>query len=183
MSCDYQHLNDLLVRAGIPLSPAEAQGIACGLAATGMEDLHSLWHQVLLEDVDPDDALVGECRRGLDVLLDDTLVQLDDEAFGLSLCLPGEEATATQHAEALRDWAAGFLFGYGLGGESLHRQPGAEAAEALQDLAEISRLDTETVEDDEQGELDLNELAEYLKVVALTLRQDVMSTTRPEKQE
>jgi len=179
-SCDYQHLSDQLTRASIPMSPAEAHGIACGLAATGLDDLEGLWRQVILEDVDPDDVLVQECRRSLDELFDATLVQLDDASFGLNLCLPDEQATLTHQAEALRDWSIGFMFGFGLAGEALHKKLSIEASEALQDLAEITRLDPDSVEDDEEGEQAVYQLEEYLRVIALTLRQDALSAGEQE---
>jgi len=178
--CDYQHLSDQLDRAGMAMSPAEAHGIACGLAATGLDDLDAIWHQVILEDVDPDDALVQECRRSLDDLFTATLAQLDDAAFGLSLCLPTEQATLRHQAEALRDWAIGFMFGFGLAGESLQKKLSVEASEALQDLVEISRLDTDSVEDDAEGEQAIYQLEEYLRVIALTLRQDALLAGRQE---
>jgi len=177
-SYDYSHIREQLEKAGIPLSPAEVHGVACGLAATGMEEMEGLWHQVIFEDVDLNDVLVQECRNSLDEMLDRTLAQLDDEAFGLLMCLPEDEATVRQQAEALRDWCQGFLFGFGLGGEALHAQLSEDATEALRDMTEITRLDPDSVEDDEEGERGVAELEEYLRVIALTVRQDVLSAQR-----
>lgn len=177
-SYDYPHLREQLEKAAIPLSPAEVHGVACGLAATGMDEMEGLWHQVIFEEVDPNDVLVQECRGSLDEMFDRTLAQLDDEAFGLVLCLPEDDATARQQAEALRDWCQGFLFGFGLGGEALHAQLSPDAGEALQDMTEITRLDPDSVEDDEEGERGVAELEEYLRVIALTVRQDVLSAQR-----
>lgn len=175
---DYSYLRDQLDKAGIPLSPAEVHGVACGLAASGMEDMEGLWHQVVFEEVDQNDILVQEARRSLDGMLDRTLAELDDESFGLVLCMPEDDATVRQQAEALRDWCQGFLFGFGLAGEDLHARLSADAGEALQDMTEITRLDAESVEDDEEGERGVAELEEYLRVSALTIRQDVLSAQR-----
>lgn len=160
------------------MSPAEVHGVACGLAATALDDIETLWHQVIFEQVDPNDVLVQECRRSLDDMLDHALAELDDESFGLVLCLPEEDATVSQQAEALRDWCQGFLFGFGLAGEAVHAGLSPDAGEALQDMTEITRLDTETVEDDEEGERSVAELEEYLRVIALTIHQDVLSAQR-----
>lgn len=182
-SYDFTHLQERLERAAIPLSPAEVHGLACGLAVTGLDGLEDLWHKVILEDADPDDVLVKEAITSLDGMLERTLDELEDESFGLVLCLPqGEVATVQLQAEALRDWCQGFLFGFGLGGEALHARLSQEAAEALQDMTEITRMDTDAIEDDEEGERSVAELEEYLRVVTLTIRQDVLAARQDDAQ-
>ena len=52
----------------------------------------------------------------LQELQTDTLRQLNDDALGFCLLMPGDEATLSQRTRDLGRWCAGFLYGLALGG-------------------------------------------------------------------
>lgn len=171
-SCDPDRLTQQLARAGVPMSAAEVHGIACGLLCGLAGDVEGLWHQALYSELDVDDVLVQECRSATDALLDGTAEQLrDQEAFSFDLCLPDEEDVPA-YAGGLRDWCQGFLYGFGVAAEGVDAGLSEEGSEALKDMGEISKLDVTAVQGGEAEAAALAEVEEYLKIAALTVRQD-----------
>jgi len=170
--CDADSLSQQLQRAGVPMSAAEVHGIACGLLCGLSEDLQGQWSQALYSELDGDDVLVQECRQASDGLLAVTAEQLrDPEAFSFDLCLP-EEDDLPAYAGGLRDWCQGFLYGFGVAAQGVQDELSQEGSEALRDMGEISKLDVSEVQGGEEEAAALTELEEYLKIAALTVRQD-----------
>jgi uncharacterized protein YgfB (UPF0149 family) len=170
--CDAEQLSQQLAQAGVPMSAAEVHGIACGLLCGLAEDVQGHWHQALYSELDENDVLVQECRNATDILMDVTAEQLrDTEAFSFDLCLPDEEDVPA-YAGGLRDWCQGFLYGFGVAAEGSHNGLTEEGDEALKDMSEISKLDVDAVQGGEEEAAALAEVEEYLKIAALTVRQD-----------
>lgn len=179
--CDSDRLSQLLQRAGVPMSAAEIHGVACGLLCALAEDVQGDWHHALYSELDQDDVLVQECRAATDALLDATAEQLrDQEAFSFDLCLPDEDDLPA-YAAGLRDWCQGFLYGVGVAAPDAQAGLSEEGQEALRDMAEISKLDVAAVTGGEEEAAALAEVEEYLKIAALTVRQDRLSA-KPGKQ-
>jgi uncharacterized protein YgfB (UPF0149 family) len=157
-------------RCGLTFSPAEAQGIAVGLLSSAQQDPGPVWQIELYTDFDPADGLAQECRALLDKLYDAAAAQLADPGFELHLFLP--DAAAGLTALALRDWAQGFLFGFGLAGESLSAALSSEGQELLSDLYGIAQLDIEAIAEGDDTQEALVEIEEYLKLAALSLHAE-----------
>jgi len=172
---DYQALSRQIEAAGLDYSLAEVHGIACGIFCSMAENFPALWQEALFAETDANDVLVGEAREALDQLVDYTRGQINARELSLSLMLPADDEPVALRVSAVRDWSQGFLYGFGLAGKQEKSLFSADAGEALRDLVEISRLDTEQLEDMEQEEEALNQLSEYLWVAALLIRQDVQS--------
>lgn len=173
--CDPDQLSQQLQRAGVPMSAAEVHGIACGLLCGLADDLQGDWQQALFSELDADDVLVQECRAATDVLLQASARQLrNQEAFTFDLCLPDEDDLPA-YAGGLRDWCQGFLYGVGVAAPDAQTSLSEDGREALKDMAEISKLDTAAVHGGEEEAAALAEVEEYLKIAALTVRQDRLS--------
>jgi uncharacterized protein YgfB (UPF0149 family) len=174
---DYDDVVAAMARAGLPQTPAEAHGLALGLALAGIGDAAAAWQRELYADLDPDDVLAGECRR----MLDRVYVAVHDAPAGAlhAPLLPAGIGVGGDRLGAVRDWCQGFLYGFGLGGQGVDRALGDAAAEWLRDIAEISRVDTDDAEDSEENRAALIEVEEYLRV-GLSLLQDDMQTSKAE---
>lgn len=173
--CDAQQLSEQLQRAGVPMSAAEVHGIACGLLCALAEDIQGDWQQALYSELDVDDVLVQECRAATDVLLAGTARQLrDEESYSFDLCLP-EDDDVPAYAGGLRDWCQGFLYGVGVAAPNAQSQLSEEGREALKDMTEISKLDVTAVKGGEDEAAALAEVEEYLKIAALTVREDCLA--------
>jgi uncharacterized protein YgfB (UPF0149 family) len=172
----YQTLSRQVEAAGLDYTPAESHGIACGILCSMAADFPALWQDAMFADTEANDVLVDEAREALDQLVDITRGQLNTGELALSLMIPSDDEPIGLRVAAVRDWSQGFLYGFGLAGKQAESLFSADAGEALRDLVEISRLDTDQLEDVEQDEDALNQLSEYLWVAALLIRQDLQSS-------
>lgn len=170
---DYQVLSRQIEAAGLDYTLAETHGIACGLLCSMTADFPVLWQDAMFADADENDLLVGEAREAMDQLLEHTHGQLNSGELALSLMFPAEDEPVALRVTAVRDWSQGFLYGFGLAGKQADSLFSEDAGEALRDLVEISRMDTDQLEDVEQDEDALSQLSEYLWVAALLIRQDM----------
>lgn len=170
---DYQNCFDSMRRAGLPFNPSEAHGMAVGILGSHLRDAARHWKASVYADLDPNDALVSECRVQLDELFDLAGRQLADDQFGLALFLPGDSQSELDAATALRDWAQGFLYGFGLAGEEVMVRLSPEGKEALQDFYEIAQMEVNEESLDEQELNAVAEIEEYMRVAAMLLNQDL----------
>jgi uncharacterized protein YgfB (UPF0149 family) len=152
---------------------AESHGLLCGLVCrescgNARDYLRQLAAMRLV--IDPDDAL----HAALTEAWRSTIAQFDDDEFAFSLWLPDDEEPLEERAVALARWCSGFLAGIGSGGQldALSQ----EAREAIGDLQEIARAELSApVGDEKENEEDeaaYTEIVEYVRVVALVLRED-----------
>jgi uncharacterized protein YgfB (UPF0149 family) len=152
---------------------AESHGLLCGMvcreACENAGDFVRHLAAMRLV-VDPDDQL----RAALSEAWQSTVAQFDDDEFGFSLWLPDDDESLEERTVALARWCSGFLAGLGIGGqlEALSQ----EAREAIADLQEIARAELSAPAGDgpesEDDEAAYAEIVEYVRVVALVLRED-----------
>ena len=177
---DYSSCFDAMRRAGLPFSPSEAHAIAIGLLSGAVADRDAQWRNAVYAELDPNDVLAKECRTLLDDLYAAAGEQMRDQAFGLQLFVPEEGFAGVHGSAALRDWAQGFLYGFGLAGKSAAQRLSAEGREALQDFYEIAQLEVDEgdlAEDEQQA---LTEIEEYMRVAAMLVYEDMHA---PEERE
>ena len=152
---------------------AECHGLLCGMVCrqaspSAGDYLRQLAAMQLL--VDPGQDL----NKALTQAWESTVAQFDDEDMGLALWLPDDEEPLEERAIALAHWCSGFLAGLGSGGQL--DALSEEAREAIGDLQEIARAElSASGEDGRQTEEDEGayaEIVEYVRVVALMMRED-----------
>lgn len=168
---DFEHALGLAAGSMDAAELAECHGAACGLlcrqaGADGEDFLHLL---ALLQLV----AGSGSELRGTMLELHRaTVSQLADDQMRLALWLPGDEEPLEERTAALAQWCTGFLAGLGSGGQNLGELSG-EALEALEDLREIARTELGgglSVEEEEEA---FAQIVEYVRVVAMLLREEL----------
>ena len=150
---------------------AECHGVLCGLlcrenAPAPSDFLHHLAALKLL--VEPPTrlaAILGEAHEN-------TSRQLSDENFGFELWLPDDDEPLEDRADALARWSVGFLAGLASGGQ--WDALSEEAAEAIDDLQQIARTELAggELEAAEEDEAAFAEIVEYVRIVALTMREE-----------
>jgi len=166
-SIDLETETELLAAAGSDLTPAELRGLVSGLLAGGVDQPLRRMDQALMADLQCDQEVAALCRQLFGFLLEQAEESFASPEFAYSLGLPEVRETATR-AAGLRDWSLGFLFGYGLAG----RRPAGEALDSLGDLAEISRLDLDSIADDAESEEAVMLIEEHLRTAAMLLHLD-----------
>ena len=178
-SLDFETCFDALRRSSLPFSPSEAHAIAVGMISANVPDRDAVWVADLYADLDDNDALAAEARAQLDSLYLAAQEQMDDADFGLQLFMPEGLVEGFNVAMGLRDWAQGYLYGFGLAGKGCAERLSDEGKEALRDFYEISKLDAELgdlAEEDQQAQ---SEVEEYMRVAAMLIFEDVRSQTPP----
>lgn len=152
---------------------AESHGLLCGLVCreSSLDAGDFLRHLEAMRLVtDPGRAL----HAALTEACQSTVEQFDDEEMGFALWLPDDDEPLEERTIALARWCSGFLAGLGSGGplETLSE----EAGEAIADLQEIARAELSSAANEyarnEEDEAAYAEIVEYVRVVALVLRED-----------
>jgi uncharacterized protein YgfB (UPF0149 family) len=170
---DYRSFAHQLAAFRLDLSPAEVQGVICGLVCAGDASADVRWLGSWIGAVSLDEGHGAACRRQLLRIAQQTREQIEGEEGRFGLLLPGDEQPLAERAEALTEWSQGFLYGLGLTGVSEARLSG-QAREVMQDFAEITRMDLNDLEETEENEQALTELHEYIWVAAMLLREELM---------
>jgi len=169
---DYPAFAATLQRCGLVQSPSETQGFALGLYVADVPEPLKIWRQELYSEFDPADVLAGECRAVLDRVFADVFAAGRGEPMQLSLLLPQDIVVDSARLEAVRDWCQGFLFGFGLGGVRAERGLSEQSRELLRDITEMTRMDTQEIENTPDNQSALIEIEEYLRVGVMLLRDD-----------
>ncbi len=181
---NFDDLVQLLALSALSPSPSEAHGVYCGLLCAGAPDAQGRWLAELLpaasDDAAPRDLSVEACRDSLTALASDTRRQMAGPDMGFDLLLPAEERSLPERAAAVHEWARGFLFGLGLAGVDATRTAPAPAPpglsppvrEVIADFVELTRMDLDHLEDDEESEQALAEIIEFIRVAAMLVLED-----------
>ena len=172
----YTLLNQLLNQQGVGLTPAEMHGLLSGLLCGGNND--SSW-QPLVHDLTNEGLAFGhELAESLRSMHSATSDALEDDGFLFQLYLPeGDDVSVFDRADALSGWVNHFLLGLGMDQPKLDKVKG-EAGEAIDDLRNIAQLGYEEDEDQEELEMSLEEIIEYVRVAAL-LCHDTFTHPQP----
>ncbi len=179
---NFATLRDALGRADAEVGPAECHGLLCGLICGAPEAPPERWLAEVLPDAQPGDLLAGEARSLLERLQRETRAQLESPGMEFEPVLPADETKLRDRGRAFTAWCAGFLYGLGLSGLDLDRALDPEAREFVTDLADMARLETESLEGGEEEEAALTELVEYLRVGVLLVNRvplDLGDADRP----
>lgn len=170
---DYEAVRRLLEVSDLSPSPGEAQGMLCGLICGGDREPTETWLQQLVPVTDAagGDLLAAEARSGLARLADGTLEDIQGPAMGCTILLPDDASPIEERATALYDWVRGFLFALGLV-ELREEGLGAQTREVLRDFTQITRMDLDDLDEDEENELALAEIAEFVRVAAMLVYQE-----------
>ena len=108
---------DALQRAIAPLAvtAAELHGSLCGYACAGGQPGAGQWLGQLCID---DDGLAASAEPSLESLRSATLALLDDPQMRFAPLLPDDDDALPLRVQAMGEWCAGFLGGFGLTGAS-----------------------------------------------------------------
>ncbi len=168
----YPIINAILVENEADYSAAEAHGMATGMLCANNKTDGSYWLNELLPD---NTDIADEQKSVLIRLYEETRRLLAGDNFEFDLFLPDDEVPLIERIIALKSWCQGFLFGVGY----IWSKPdfSKDANEILKDISEFTKLDTETEDKNEEHEVALMELTEYLRSAVLLLRTELNQHT------
>lgn len=159
---DWEAIGARLEALDADRTASDCHGLLCGLLAVHAADARQRFARLAF-DADAPPELLG-------TLYDETLRQMDDEALGFQLLLPGDEADLATRTRALAEWCDGFVFGLGAGERKVEDLP-EQSAEFLRDAMNIARVDADAASG-EGDEMALVELIEYVRVGVLLTRTE-----------
>lgn len=158
-------LTPLLERNNILTTAAEVQGMFCGMLGGGMPLECQDWLEPLADFIHQGELFSKEVDEAFKNLFDSTCQQLVESDFALVLCVPEDSSPINERGQALLNWVQGFMLGFGLHQDDL-TGCSDDVKEALEDFAEIARMDDEMIEN-EESEQALFEVMEYVRVTAM----------------
>ncbi len=168
-------IEDTIRTLQLGIGASELHGALCGWLAGGGDSAQ--W----LARVMVDDAVAAPVPGGaLDRLHEASIAQLADNDFGFTLLVPETDASMAERSSGLFDWCRGFLGGFGLSAGQ-HPPLSEEGQEALVDIAKLAAA-TPQDEGDEEDEMALIEIEEFVRVAALLLHGDCTLGPRQRKQ-
>ncbi len=165
---DYDELAHALQQARSLCTPSELQGLLCGLLAGGARLTRPTLSKILEAHLEFSEPLDEDWAGSLWSYNAALRLSLADDDYTFTLCLPDDDAPMRARVEGLGAWCNGFLFGFGTALRKIDESRiGEDVHQALADIAEIARVDT--AELSEQDEVDLMHLVEYLRLAAIMI--------------
>lgn len=168
---DYTNLSRALERVDSDYSPAEVQGICCGLLVIDQTTDQQVWLNHVLEG-DPQNVHFQEVRILLRELFIATRQGLNASDLSFELFLPQEDDLETQ-VEAMQDWCQGFSLGLALAGIKDMKKLPSDSREWVEDVVRIGTAGEMDLDNEEESEDALAELIEYLRVGVLMINEEM----------
>ncbi|WP_312535738.1 UPF0149 family protein [Acinetobacter variabilis] len=144
-------------------SPSELHGLLTGIVCVTQAPSSDEWVQILetldVPELNPEalELLTGEAEDIFHALSEDELDYLP--------LLPDDEHSLAERVQALADWCAGVVLGFGLASGHI-RNDEMELIEHLQDVAAVEFEDSN---DDAEGEESYQELYEFVRLIPVSL--------------
>lgn len=167
---DYEEWADLFQHHGAVNHPSEMHGVLTGELAGGGRLLEAAWTALVMDlmglELEPEE--LADYRDLIDTTYAQTLQALERSELAFEPMLPEDHYPLDQRVQALAAWVRGFLEGLALTAGPTLAQAEGDMKDLLQDLVAIAQIDEDTG-DSEDGERDLMEVAEYVRMAALSL--------------
>lgn len=177
---DFNQVQTVLASAGAQCDAAESHGLLSGLlCAAGHIDSAGWLEHILGDSAAAHTPAGADARAMLSALLGETLQLLNDSEYRFHPLLPSDDEPLVRRTDALKAWCEGLLMGLSLGGMQMLPQLPEATQEIIQDVAEITRLNTEDQGDTEADEAAYFEIVEYVRVAVLLLREELRTVQRP----
>ena len=144
-------------------SPSELHGLLTGIVCVTEAPSRDEWQQILATLAVP--ALQDEA---LDLLVDETIDvfhALSEDELDYLPMLPDDEHTLSERVQALADWCAGVVLGFGLASGHIR----GDEEELIEHLQDVAAVEFEDSDNDEEGEESYQELYEFVRLIPVSL--------------
>lgn len=171
---NFNELDSFLSQFHSGAEAAECHGFLTGYLCIKRGITAEIWSEYLLAGKDVENAETNECDATFQALSDEIVEQLHNPEFGFELLLPDEDADIEMRGLRLGEWCQGFLSGMGVELEQNHMNLlSAECQELFQDLSQITRIGVDDQLDDEESEVALTEIIEYVRMGVLMIHDEM----------
>ena len=144
-------------------SPSELHGLLTGIVCVTQAPTREEWQQILETLNVP--ALDDQALRILTDEAEDCAHALADDSLDYIPLLPDDSHALSERVQALADWSAGVVLGFGLASGQI-RKDEMEWIEHLQDIASVEFEDSD---DDAEGEASYEEIYEFVRLIPVSL--------------
>ncbi|WP_312209130.1 UPF0149 family protein [Acinetobacter variabilis] len=144
-------------------SPSELHGLLTGIVCVTQAPSSDEWIQILetldVPELDPEalELLTGEAEDIFHALSEDELDYLP--------LLPDDEHSLAERVQALADWCAGVVLGFGLASGHIRN----DEMELIEHLQNVAAVEFEDSDDDAEGEESYQELYEFVRLIPVSL--------------
>ena len=170
MATEKAKLGHQLAAAKSSVSASEAHGFITGWISSGAVwgSAAKMFEQAL------ETSLQGALAEAAKQTAEEVKEGLADMDFGFQILLPEDENAINNRRVGLSEWCRGFLSGFGLTGRYQDSELSDEVKELLADFVQISQVDDE-IPEDEENDSDLTEITEYVRIGAVMIFTDCAS--------
>ena len=144
-------------------SPSELHGLLTGIVCVTQVPTREEWQQILatLEVTEISDEAIA----ALTDETEDIAHALSEDELDYLPLLPDDEHSLSERVQALADWCAGVVLGFGLASGHLR----AEEQELIEHLQDVASVEFEEADDDDEGEESYQELYEFVRLIPVSL--------------
>lgn len=144
-------------------SPSELHGLLTGIVCVTQAPTGDEWQQILATLEIP--ALEQQILEILTDEAEDIAHALSEDELDYLPLLPDDEHVLADRVQALADWCAGVVLGFGLA--SGHIRP--DEMELIEHLQDVAAVEFDESDDDEEGEESYQELYEFVRLIPVSL--------------
>jgi uncharacterized protein len=167
----YHALQQLLDKVDSDVSAASVHGLWCGRLAAGDTLNTTAWWAFTMRVMGQEASIEENMVAAFKAIANFSNQHLQAENFEFEPWLPAEDTECHQRLAALSEWCQGFIEGMTSVLGSKLALASDEVKEIVKDLLDIGDVDAD-VGGSEEDEKQFNELAEFVKVAALTIWHD-----------
>lgn len=144
-------------------SPSELHGLLTGIVCVTQPPSRDEWLQIMETLNVPE--LNQEALATLSDEAEDVAHALTEDELDYLPMLPDDEHTLAERVQALADWCAGVVLGFGLASGHLRN----EERELIEHLQDVAAVEFDASDDDEDGETSYQELFEFVRLIPVSL--------------
>ena len=144
-------------------SPSELHGLLTGIVCITEPPSRDEWLQIMETLNVPE--LNQEALATLSDEAEDVAHALTEDELDYLPMLPDDEHTLAERVQALADWCAGVVLGFGLASGHLR----TEERDLIEHLQDVAAVEFDASDDDEEGEISYQELFEFVRLIPVSL--------------
>jgi uncharacterized protein len=144
-------------------SPSELHGLLTGIVCVTQAPTREEWIQIL-ETLEVSQLEV-EALELLESESEDVAHALSEDELDYLPMLPDDEHVLSERVQALADWCAGVVLGFGLASGHIR----ADEQELIEHLQDVASVEFDESDNDDEGEESYQELFEFVRLIPVSL--------------
>ncbi|MEQ1296465.1 UPF0149 family protein [Acinetobacter soli] len=144
-------------------SPSELHGLLTGIVCVTEAPTRDEWLQILATLNVP--TLNDQALSMLSDEAEDVAHALAEDELDYLPMLPDSEHLLQERVQALADWCAGVVLGFGLASGHIR----SDEVELIEHLQDVAAVEFDESDNDEEGEMGYEELYEFVRLIPVSL--------------